>query len=100
MDRIDYLFIFETDGCEPGAHRASIDTPGGDVTVVGVSSVDQACEVARTAREQGTARFIELCGAFGEEGCRRVIDAVDGALPVGYVAYLPEEKPKIDALLP
>ncbi len=98
MDRIDFLFIFRTDGCDPVVHRSVIDTPEGDVVTVGVESVDQACAVAAEARSAGTAHFIELCGDFGEEGCRRVIDAVGGALPVGYVTYFPDEGAKLDRL--
>jgi hypothetical protein len=98
MPRIDYLFIFRTDGCDPAVHRTVIHTPEGDAITVGVSTVEQACDVAAHAHAAGEAHFIELCGDFGEEGCRRVIAAVDGRLPVGYVVYLPEEQPKIDAL--
>jgi hypothetical protein len=98
MDRIDFLFIFRTDGCDPARHRSFIDTPEGNVTTVGVDSVDQACAVAAEALAAGTAHFIELCGDFGEEGCRRVIAAVEGKLPVGFVTFFPEEKVKVDAL--
>ncbi len=75
-----------------------MDTPGGFVTVVGVPSVDEACRVALEARDAGSAAFVEVCGDFGEDGCRRVIEAVDGELPVGYVTYLPEEGVKLDEL--
>ena len=98
MDRIDFLFIFRTDGCDPTRHRSVIDTLEGNVITVGVDSVDQACAVAAEALAAGTAHFIELCGDFGEEGCRRVIAAVEGKLPVGYVTFFPEEKVKVDAL--
>ena len=54
--------------------------------------------MAAEALAAGTAHFIELCGDFGEEGCRRVIAAVDGKLPVGYVTYFPEEAVKVDRL--
>jgi hypothetical protein len=98
MKRIDYLYMFRTDGCDPAVHRREMDTPGGLVTVVGVDSVDQACAEAAAALAAGTAHFIELCGDFGEDGCRRVIAAVDARLPVGYVTYFPEEEAKVDAL--
>jgi hypothetical protein len=98
MDRIDFLFIFRTDGCDPARHRSVIDTPEGNVTTVGVDSVDQACAVAAEAHAAGSAHFIELCGDFGEEGCRRVIAAVEGKLPVGFVTFFPEEEIKVDAL--
>ena len=98
MARIDFLFIFRTDGCDPAVHRTVIDTPEGDVTTVGVDSVDQACAVAAEALAAGSAHFIELCGDFGEDGCRRVIDGVDGRLPVGYVTYFADEGEKLDRL--
>ena len=40
----------------------------------------------------------ELCGDFGEDGRRRVIEVLDGEPPVGYVTYLPEEAVKVDKL--
>jgi hypothetical protein len=95
---IPYLYIFLTPGCDPATHRTSLETPEGLMTAVGVTDVAQACEVAVAAAEAGTARFVELCGAFGEDGCRAVIAAVDGELPVGYVTYFPEEGAKVDAL--
>ena len=85
-------------GATPRGTGRVIDTPEGDVITVGVDSVDQACAVAAAALADGTAHFIELCGDFGEEGCRRVIAAVDGKLPVGYVTYFPEEAEKLDRL--
>jgi len=98
MADIPYLFIFLTPGCDPAVHRSVMDTPEGAVTVVGVSDVAQACEVAAAAAAGGEARFAELCGAFGEEGCRQVMAAAGGRLPVGYVTYFPEEQAKVDAL--
>jgi hypothetical protein len=98
MVDIPYLFIFLTPGCDPATHRASMDTPEGAATVVGVGDLAQACEVAAAAAASGEAAFVELCGAFGEDGCREVIAAVKGELPVGYVTYFPEEGAKIDAL--
>ena len=35
---------------------------------------------------------IELCGAFGEEGARAVIEATKNRIPVGYVTHLPEQE--------
>ncbi|MFA4965469.1 MAG: DUF6506 family protein [Thermoleophilia bacterium] len=98
MARIDYLFIFLTEGCDPAVHRSVMDTPLGKVVTVGASTVAQACDVAAAALANGEAQFIEVCGAFGEEGCRKVSAAVGGELPVGYVTYAPEERVKVDAL--
>ncbi len=54
--------------------------------------------MARAAVDGGDVDFIELCGAFGEEGCRSVIDAVGNRVPVGYVTYFPGDAERVDAL--
>lgn len=62
----------------------------GDVTVVGVSDTDQACAAARELYEKGVG-CIELCGAFGASGAKKIIAATDGNIPVGYVTHLKEQ---------
>ncbi|MFQ7574196.1 MAG: DUF6506 family protein [Lachnospira sp.] len=32
-----------------------------------------------------------MCGAFGENGARAVIEATENKLPIGYVTHLPEQ---------
>ncbi len=98
MANVAFLFMFITPGCDPAVHRAAIETPEGPTTTVGVGSVEQACEVALAAVDAGEADFIEVCGAFGEEGCRKVIEAVGDRVPVGYVTYLPGDSERVDAL--
>jgi hypothetical protein len=96
--QVSYLFIFLTPGCDPAVHRAVIDTPAGPTTVVGASDVDQTCAIAAAAVAAGEADIIELCGAYHEEGCRQVTDAVGGTVPVGYVTYFPGDGERVDAL--
>jgi hypothetical protein len=98
MADVKYLFIFITPGCDPAVHRSVIETPEGPTITVGVAGVGQACEVAKAAVDAGEADFIELCGAFREEGCRKVIDAVADRVPVGYVTYRPGDSERVDAL--
>lgn len=40
---------------------------------------------------------IELCGAFGEAGARRVMQATGGRIPVGYVTHAAEMDPVFEA---
>lgn len=68
--------------------RASIHS--GDATIIGVSSIDDACCVAVELKEEGIG-CIELCGAFTEEGARKVIEATGGMVPVGFVTHLPAQ---------
>jgi hypothetical protein len=95
---VKYLFIFITPGCDPAVHRSVIETPEGPTITVGASGIEQACEVAKAAAQAGAADFIELCGAFGEDGCRKVVEAVGDKVPVGYVTYFPGDSERVDAL--
>lgn len=65
---------------------------GGNAQIIGVSTIDEACRVAQQLHEDGVD-CIELCGAFKEEGARKVIEATGNKLPVGYVVHLPEQDP-------
>ena len=35
---------------------------------------------------------IEVCGAFGPEDARKVAEATEGKIPVGYITHLPEQE--------
>ena len=58
--------------------------------VIGVSSLDEAIAEARALQKEGV-RAIELCGAFGEEGARKIIEATGHRIAVGYVTNFPED---------
>lgn len=58
--------------------------------VIGVSSIDEAVKEAKELQRQGV-KAIELCGAFGEEGARRSIEATDHKVAVGFVTHFPED---------
>ena len=56
------------------------------------SDVDAACE--------NGIDCIELCGAFGAEGARKIIEATENKIPVGYVTHLPEQEEVYQAAFP
>ena len=62
----------------------------GTARIVGVSDVEEACAAAQVLCSE-EIDCIELCGAFGVEGARRVIRATGNRIPVGYVTHLPEQ---------
>ena len=64
------------------SRRDRADMHGGGVQVVGVSSIEDACQTARQLAADGV-RCIELCGAFGPDGARRIIEATGNRIPVG-----------------
>lgn len=79
-------FIFvapESDACK---HRAFIETPVVELTVVGVDSYQTAVKVAEELTENGVGA-IELCAGFGIEGTAAVKNAVKGKAVVGAVRF-------------
>lgn len=62
----------------------------GSMHMVGVSSIEEACDTAKKLWKDGFG-CIELCGAFGEEGARKVIAATENQVAIGYVVHLPEQ---------
>ena len=81
-----FAFIFINDGLD-GIERTSVRD--GDSIFVGVRDLDEACmEAARLESEE--IGCIELCGAFGEDGARAVMEATGMRVPVGYIVHLPE----------
>ncbi len=63
---------------------------GGEARIIGVSNIDEAVSAAKQLQKSGVG-CIELCGAFGEDGARAIIEATDNKLPIGFVTHLPEQ---------
>ena len=79
-----FLILGEFDSA---ADRAEIHH--GEARIIGVSSLEEAAQTARALQQEGVG-CIELCGAFGPEGARRIAKATGGRIPVGYITHLPE----------
>ena len=72
---------------------------GGAAQIVGVPDVEVACRQAQRLMDEGIG-CIELCGAFGPDGARRIIEATGNRIPVGYVTHLPEQEAVYRAAFP
>lgn len=70
------------------ADRAEIH--GGAAQIVGVADIETAAKAAHELQERGV-NCIELCGAFGEDGARAIIEATENKIPVGYITHLKEQ---------
>jgi hypothetical protein len=96
----NYGYIFLGPDLDPTQHRATIKTDKLTYTTVGISfnNKEKLIDIAKELIAQG-AQMIELCGGFGPIWIARVIEATDGKVPVGGVAYGPEaRKPLLDLL--
>ncbi len=90
-------FIVTGGQLDPRIHRHVMKSPVFEMISVGVSTASQGVEVAQELVKEGV-QLIELCGGFGPRWTARVIDAIDGKVPVGSVGYGPESIDSMHAL--
>lgn len=82
-------FLFTGRGLDPAVDRTTIERDGFRAVLVGMADASSAPEAARQLLADGV-QLIELCGGFGPVWTARVLEAVDGKIPVGSVGYGPE----------
>ena len=82
-------FIYTAPGADPKHSRTVADTGTCKTVLIGVEKADDGVAVARSLVEEGV-QLIELCGGFGPVHAGRIIEAIDGVVPVGVIGYGPE----------
>lgn len=92
-------FIFTGRGLDPATHRSVIEKDDFQTLIVGVSSPDEGIAVAQEMVAEGV-QLIELCGGFGPVWTARILEATQGAVPVGSVGYGPESIDGMARLFP
>lgn len=89
-----YAFILKAEGYNHENDRRTLETDGFNTKIVAVSSVDEACTVARKLVEEGV-EIIELCGGFTVSNSEEIIEAINGSVPVGLVGFADKEADKL-----
>lgn len=84
--KVNAAFIFVAPEVDYKVHRAVLETPVVDLTIVGVKNYSEAETVAKELVSQGV-KAIELCAGFGNEGIALVSKAVNGKASVGAVKF-------------
>lgn len=79
-------FIFVAPEGDPTEHRAWVKTPQVELLSVAAKDYEAAARVASDLLKEGI-QAIELCGGFGAAGVARIVDAVEGKIPVGVVRF-------------
>ncbi len=82
-------FIVTGNDLSPDRHRTVMSSPAFEMITIGVSDASEGPAVAKAMVDEGV-QLIELCGGFGPIWTSRVIEAIEGKIPVGSVAYGPE----------
>lgn len=85
-----FAFILMGSSLNSQEHRVSFKTMGGQSDIFGVRDYDEACALIAQLAADGYGA-IELCGAFGEERTRELIELTDGKVAIGYVTHFSEQ---------
>ncbi len=78
------------------AHRATFETKVFTEKIRTARNIEEAKTIAREMMASGVG-VIELCGAFGAEGAKAIIEATEGKVAIGYVTHDKEQDPLFDA---
>jgi len=84
---ITWAFLYGHPGTDPHADRTVVERDGMRTILVPVPDESQAPAVALDLVESDGAALLELCGGFSAVDAARVVEAVQGRVPVGHVAY-------------
>jgi len=81
-----FVFLGAAEGCDPDKEKKIVETPTGGCITVPVHDYEQAVEVCKKLAEKDLFA-IELCGGFGHLGTARIVEAVEGKVPIGVVRF-------------
>lgn len=98
MSLSQYAFLIKAPGYQPEQHRQQLDSEFFQTTIIGVSDIHQAVEVARQLVEQGI-QLLELCGGFEATEAEQLVAALPAHVPVGHVRFTTEQQAKLQTLL-
>ena len=73
---------------DPG--RDDVMFGDGCTRMIGVPDIETAAQIAKKLADEGYGA-IELCGAFGEDGAKRIIEATGHSIAIGFVTHFPED---------
>ena len=94
-----YAFVLMGREYQPEIHRARFESARQITYICTVRDLNGAVHEIEALWRQGIGA-IELCGAFGPDGARRIIEATGNRIPVGYVTHLPEQEAVYRAAFP
>jgi hypothetical protein len=79
-------FIFVAPEGDPAEHRAWVKTPQVELLSVAAKDYEAAAVLAADLLKEDI-QAIELCGGFGSAGVAKIVEAVEGKIPVGVVRF-------------
>ena len=96
VERWAFIYV-QGAGADPSRDRVLVDGNGLSTTIVAVPEPAAALDVAVELVDDGV-QLIELSGSFGPIWTARVIEAIEGRVPVGSVTYSAESVSVLTAI--
>ena len=84
MVQFQYGFIVKAPGYSLGEKDVALESEAFKTNIIGVGSVDEACEAAKQLLQKGVL-LIELCSGFKADDAKVIFEAIKGSAKVGYV---------------
>ena len=96
MEPRKYAFVLMGEEFDPARHQFRFTTGRGETCLFTVRTFEEARSLALRLQQEGFGA-LELCGAFGEEKCRALIEATGNRMAIGYSVHLPFQDGLFDA---
>jgi hypothetical protein len=93
MNKGKFAFLLMGPKYDKQKHNACFETENKDTYIIAVNNFEEACETVKQLVEDGFGA-LELCGAFGEEKTRKLIEISAGKIAIGYVTHFTSEDEK------
>ena len=85
-----FAFLLMGEHYDSARHHAQFETEKQTTYIYTVKNPEAAYEKVMELQGEGVGA-IELCGAFGEEMTRKMIEITGGKIAIGCVIHLPEQ---------
>ena len=77
-------------------HQACFETKDQISYIYTVRNFKEGCERLSELEKEGVGA-VELCGAFGADGAKKMIEQTHNKIAIGYVTHNPEQDDLFDA---
>lgn len=96
MNKKKFAFLMMGPNHDPKKDYACFESSNRIAYICVVSNYEDAKKKILELMEDGVGA-IELCGAFGKEKARELIELTGNKIAIGYVIHEPEQDPVFDA---
>ncbi len=91
-----FAFILMGSSFDTTKQKIKFETDGSLTAIYTVNSFSDAKTLIKRLIEEGYG-CVELCGAFGKEGAKKLIEATDNKIAIGYVVHEPSQDALFEA---